>query len=168
MKAPLSESVERCFKLTRLCWLWLWNLYLSISAHRTLTQHTLKGTAEVHGAIMYLKKRGMVSGQVVLLYSSYSSLTRAVAVSRRWRDNGGDLSDLGAPIVARQIINVHLWEKPRPLPRMLLHRSVIFSLLDFPSPPGRTFISTQLSPVCMRHLPSLSNTQAHTQITRGN
>lgn len=57
---------------------------------------------------MYFKKRGMVSGQVMLLYSSYSSLTRAVDVSRRWRDNGGDLSDLSAPIVACHIINVHI------------------------------------------------------------
>lgn len=50
----------------------------------------------------------MVSGQVKLLYSSYSSLTRAVVVSRRWWDNGGDLSDLSGSIVARRIINVHL------------------------------------------------------------
>lgn len=57
---------------------------------------------------MYFKKRGMVSGQVKLLYSSYSSLTRAVVVSRRWWDNGGDLSDLSGSIVARRIINVHL------------------------------------------------------------
>lgn len=58
----------------------------------------------------------MVSRQVMLLYSSYSSLTRAVGVSRRWRDNGGDLSDLSASIVPCHIINVHLWEKPWPLP----------------------------------------------------
>lgn len=50
----------------------------------------------------------MVSGQVMLLYSSYSSLSRAVHVSRRWQDNGGVLSDLSASIVARHIINVHL------------------------------------------------------------
>lgn len=49
-----------------------------------------------------------MSGQVMLLYSSYSSFTRAVGVSRRWRDNGGDLSDLSVSIVARHIINVHL------------------------------------------------------------
>lgn len=45
-------------------------------------------------AIMCFKERGMVSSQVVLLYSSYSILSRAVGVSRRWHDNGGDLSDL--------------------------------------------------------------------------
>lgn len=81
------------------------------------TQHTLKRRSRGPQAILYFKKRGMVSGQVMLLYSSYSSFTRAVGVSRRWRDNGGDLSDLSAPIVARHIIDVHLWEKPWPLPR---------------------------------------------------
>lgn len=70
---------------------------------------------------MYFKRSGMVSSQVMLLYSSYSFLGRAVGVSRRWRDNGGDLSDLWASIVARHIINVHLWEKSRPLPLSLCH-----------------------------------------------
>lgn len=78
-------------------------LYLYISAHHTLERHS-RGPQ----AIMYFEKRGMVSGQVMLLYSSYSSFSRAVGVSRRWWDNGGDLSDLRASIVARHIINVHL------------------------------------------------------------
>lgn len=81
-------------------------LYLHISAHRVF--NTLKRHSRGPRAIMYFKKRGMVSGQVMLLYSSYSSFTRAVGVSRRWQDNGGDLSDLSASIVARRIINVHL------------------------------------------------------------
>lgn len=97
-----------------------------VSPHST----QLKGMAEHH------KKRGMVSSQVLLFYSSYSSLGRAVGVSRRWQNNGGDLSDLSAPIVARHIINVHLWEKSRPLPRgscvalssLLCWTSWIFSL----------------------------------------
>lgn len=76
---------------------------------------------------MYFFKRGMVSGQVKLLYSSYSSLTRAVCVSRRWWDNGGDLSDLSGSIVTRSIINVHLWEKPRPLP-LCFCITLLFSL----------------------------------------
>lgn len=66
---------------------------------------------------MYFKKSSMVSSQVMLLYSSHSFLARAVGVSRRWRDNRGDLSDLCASIVACHIINVHLWEKSWPLPR---------------------------------------------------
>lgn len=82
-------------------------LYLYISAHQNL-QHSTQRHSRGPQAIMYFKKRGMVSGQVMLLYSSYSSFTRAVGVSRRLRDNGGDLSDLSASIVARRIINVHL------------------------------------------------------------
>lgn len=56
--------------------------------------HIIKRHSGGPQAIMYFKKRGMVSGQVMLLYSSYSSFTRAVGVNRRWHDNGGDLSDL--------------------------------------------------------------------------
>lgn len=76
----------------------------STSLHITGLERRSRGPQ----AIMYLKKRGMVSGQVMLLYSSYSSFSRAVGVSRRWWDNGGDLSDLGASIVVSRIINVHL------------------------------------------------------------
>lgn len=104
-----------------ICQCWLWAEAQSLPQHLcTSLLHTyLKGPR----AIMCFKKKAMVSGQVMLLYSSYSSLTRAVGVSRRWRDNGGDLSDLSASIVACHIINVHIWEKPRPLPSS----SVIFS-----------------------------------------
>lgn len=55
-------------------------LYLYISAHHIFTQNTLKRHSRGPQAIMYFKKRGMVSGQVMLLYSSYSSFTRAVSV----------------------------------------------------------------------------------------
>lgn len=62
--------------------------------HTMVLAHIIKRHSGGPQAIMYFKKRGMVSGQVMLLYSSYSSFTRAVGVNRRWHDNGGDLSDL--------------------------------------------------------------------------
>lgn len=73
-------------------------------------QVTSKKHAHLKGrqAIMYFKKRGMVSSQVMLFYSSYSFFSRAAGVSRRWQNNRGELSDLSAPIVARHIINVRL------------------------------------------------------------
>lgn len=67
-------------------------------------------------AITHFKRRGMVSSQVMLFYSPYSFFSRAAGVSRRRQNNGGELSDLSAPIVAHHIINVRLWVKSRPLP----------------------------------------------------
>lgn len=50
-----------------------------ITVHITYSHKThLKGITEE--PLCILKKRGMVSGQVMLLYSSYSSFTRAVSV----------------------------------------------------------------------------------------
>lgn len=91
-------------------------LYLYISAHHIFTQNRLKRRSRGPQAIMYFKKRGMVSrpGYAPLFFLFFLHQSD---VSRRWWDNGGDLSDLSTSIVAGHIINVHLWEKPWPLPR---------------------------------------------------
>lgn len=63
-------------------WLWAetWPLPLHLCASHIFTQNTVNMHSRGPQAIMYFKKRAMVSGQVMLLYSSYSSFARAVSV----------------------------------------------------------------------------------------